>query len=76
MPPGTTPSTGAGELLQQKELGTLIRPGSVDELATALHRFIQQPPDRSRVLAAAAPLASYYSWEAYGDRWAKILLET
>ena len=69
-----TPHTGAVELLPNASLGELVTAGSVDELIAAMQRWHGQPnAHRKKTLAARAPLAAEFSWEAYGNRWAGIL---
>ncbi len=70
-----TPNTGGADLLASDELGRLIEPGSVGALAEALHHYLEHPPRREDVAAAAATLRARFSWAAYGDRWARLLQE-
>jgi alpha-maltose-1-phosphate synthase len=68
-----TRHTGAVDFLGESALGELIEAGSVESLIGALQRYLERRPDRSQVLAAAAPLEARFSWSAYGDRWAELL---
>lgn len=71
----STPNSGGREILARPELGRLIPAGSVDALVAALAAELGSPPDRAVVRAAAASLADAYSWDAYGDRWSRLLRE-
>jgi glycosyltransferase involved in cell wall biosynthesis len=71
-----TPNTGSADLLTSSpDLGRSIEPGSVESLLAAMDWYLAHPPVRTQIVATAAPLATRYSWESYGDRWAELLRE-
>lgn len=73
----TTPNTGAGDLKDHgaADCVKLVEAGAVEELAEAMRAWKDQPPGRDVVQAACDGLRARYSWEAYGDRWEKLLNE-
>ena len=73
LPVIVTPNTGATEALQEPALGQLVAAGSVDELEAALRHYLANPPDHAAIRRLAAPLERIFSWQAYGDRWARFL---
>ncbi|HVT73104.1 MAG TPA: glycosyltransferase family 4 protein [Lacunisphaera sp.] len=75
MPVITTPNSGAEAVISEPALGRLVAPGDRDQLTAALRDYLASPPDRSATRAAVARLKSQLSWEAYGDRWARLLRE-
>lgn len=68
-----TPHSAAADLLPDERLGELVATGSVEELLAAMQRQRANPPRRTEVQRAAAPLAERFSWAAYGRRWAALL---
>jgi glycosyltransferase involved in cell wall biosynthesis len=73
LPVIATPHTGAVEAVRSSALGRLVPVLDADALTEALRHYLQQPPDRPAVLAAAAAIRAEFTWQAYGDRWEKIL---
>ena len=73
LPVIATPNTGATQALRDPVLGRLVAAGSVDELEAALRHYLATPPDHAVIRRQASPLAEVFSWQAYGDRWARLL---
>lgn len=69
-----TPHTGAADLPPGDPFGLSVPVGSVEALRAALEHYLNRPPDRATVLAACAGIRDEFSWTAYGDRWAALLL--
>lgn len=76
LPVISTPHTGAIEAVTEATLGRLVPILSVDALVEAMRHYLNTPPQRSRVAAAAEVLRSRFNWEAYGDRWGALLRDT
>jgi len=75
LPVISTPHTGAADLAAGEPICSLVEAGSVEGLVRAMRRYLEAPPARSAVSAAAAALRGTFSWQAYGDRWAALLRE-
>ena len=75
LPVIATPHTGAVEAVREPSLGRLVPVLDADALSEALRHYVQQPPERRAVQAAAARLRDEFSWRAYGDRWGQILCQ-
>ena len=70
-----TESSGCEEIVRHGETGFILPAGDADALRAALLGFISEP---ERALAMRGRLLeerSRWSWDAYGDRWMKILGE-
>lgn len=76
LPVIATPNSGAPQSLLEPPLGRGIETGSVDALVAAMRHYIDHPPNRAEIRAAAVPLRAEYSWEAYGERWTGLLRES
>jgi starch synthase len=72
LPVIATSHTGAVDYVTSPVLGTVVPAGSTEALIEGMRAFQANPPQRSAVLAAAAPLATTFSWQAYGERWAAL----
>lgn len=68
-----TAHTGAADLPEDERLGRKVAVGSVGALEVAMANYLQRPPNRMTVIAAANGLRADFSWNAYGDRWANLL---
>lgn len=68
-----TDSTAAPDLITQGVEGYVIPAGDREALATALERFLTSRAELAHMSRAARRCAERYSWDAYGDRWAKLL---
>ena len=68
-----TESSGCEEVVRHNESGFILPTGNVDTLYAALLKFISEPElalsMRERLLAER----SLWSWNAYGERWMKLL---
>lgn len=75
LPVITTPNTGAGDLRDHgaSDCVALVEAGSVEALADAMRAWKDCPPGQDVMRAACDKLRRHYSWEAYGDRWEKLL---
>jgi alpha-maltose-1-phosphate synthase len=68
-----TDSTAAPDLITQGVEGYVIPVGDQDALQTALERFVSSRAELAPMSQAARRCAERYSWNAYGDRWARLL---
>lgn len=75
MPIITTEATAGPDLIEDGVEGHLIPSGNLDALCEAMQQMAREP-DRLEPMSRAARLcAERFSWDAYGDRWQKILKE-
>lgn len=70
-----TPNTGATDALRNPALGTVIKVGSVESLRDAMAQCLDAPPSSEEIRNLTIPLSEYFSWTAYGDRWAALIQE-
>lgn len=75
LPVITTPNTGAGDLQEHgaEDCVTLVEAGSVEALMEAMRAWKDHLPGQDVVRTACNRLRVRYSWDAYGDRWTKLL---
>lgn len=71
---GTT-NSGAGEFIINELNGFIIQPGQVEELKEAIQYFIHHPDRILNMGQEARKAALAFSWDAYGNRWKKIIEE-
>lgn len=68
-----TNHSGAEEFVQNGVNGFVIEAGNMEQLQQAILYFIQHP-DEIRTMGEQARLAALqFSWDAYGERWKRIL---
>jgi starch synthase len=73
LPVITTTATAGPDIITQDQDGWILDPGDLDTLISAM-RFCLENPDRVTEMGAnARRTAERFSWDAYGDRWVKIL---
>jgi glycosyltransferase involved in cell wall biosynthesis len=71
----TTEATAGPDLIEPNKEGFLIPSGNLDALSDSI-KFFADDPTRVEAMSRAARLcAERFSWDSYGDRWAKILHE-
>ena len=71
----TTDATAGPDLIKDGVEGRLIRSGNLEELCDAMRWFAECPEKMAMMSIAARRCAERFSWDAYGDRWEKILDE-
>lgn len=71
----TTDATAGPDLIEDGIEGRLIACGDLDALCEAMESFANNRDKVKRMSIAARLCAERFSWDAYGDRWQKILLE-
>ncbi len=76
MPIITTEATAGPDLIQDGVEGRLIPSGDEDALCAAMRDFAAQPDQLEDMASAARRVAEGCSWDAYGERWQRILAET
>lgn len=76
LPVISTPHTGAVEAVDAPALGRLVPVLDAEALGEAMRAYLDAPPDRAAVRAAAQTIRPRFTWEAYGDRWADLLATT
>lgn len=69
----TTEATAGPDLIEHAREGFLIPSGNVEALIAAMRHFQDQPESLEVMSAAARRCAEQYSWDAYGERWGKLL---
>jgi starch synthase len=73
LPVITTTATAGPDIMTPGEDGWIIEPGNLDTLIKAM-RFCLENRDRVTEMGRnARRTAERFSWDAYGDRWVKIL---
>ncbi len=75
LPVITTDRTAGPDVIIHGEDGMLLRAGSHDDLTQAMLWCIRQPDARKVMGQKAREKAKSFSWDAYGNRWLKILEE-
>jgi glycosyltransferase involved in cell wall biosynthesis len=69
----TTEATAGPDLISDGNEGYIIKSGDTDALCHTMQSFIDNPDQVKAMSEAARRCAEKYTWEAYGDRWDKIL---
>jgi len=72
----TTANSGAGEVLKNPKLAREIPVGDVEALHDSLAQTIDSPPNRDEVINSMNFLREQFSWEAYANRWKRLLMES
>lgn len=73
LPVITTFATGGPDLIEDGVEGFLVESGNVEALGISMKFFIDRPERLSQMGAAARRKAEQYSWDAYGDRWSRLI---
>jgi glycosyltransferase involved in cell wall biosynthesis len=66
---------GLRTVVRQNETGLLVKPGSVEELASALYRILSDAAFRSRLTENTVAHARTFSWESHLDGLQKVYRE-
>lgn len=64
---------GAPDLVGSPHHGTVFPAGNVESLAAAMREFVHRPDQLPGMRAACRARAEEFSWDAYGDAWARFL---
>ena len=73
LPVITTTATAGPDIIEHGKEGFIIEPGDKKGLTDAIQYFIDNPHQIEIMGRAARKKAEQYSWDAYGDRWEKII---
>jgi glycosyltransferase involved in cell wall biosynthesis len=73
LPVITTTATAGPDIIENGVEGFIIEPGDKEGLRIAINFFIDNPSQIEIMGRAARKKAEQYSWDAYGDRWEKII---
>lgn len=73
LPVITTTATAGPDIIENGIEGFIIEPGDKEGLTAAIQFFIDNPSQIEIMGRAARKKAELYSWDAYGDRWEKII---
>lgn len=73
LPVITTSATCGPDIIEQGKEGFIIEPGEVDQIIKAIEFFIKEPESLTKMGELARAKAEKFSWDAYGDKWNKIL---
>jgi alpha-maltose-1-phosphate synthase len=73
LPVITTTATAGPDLFGTADCGRIIEPGNEAQLLHALEFFAQNPNLISGMSTAAIKAASAFTWQAYGERWVRVL---
>ena len=73
LPVISTDATAAPDIITNGVEGYVVPAGDLEALRIALRRFIDSPGDARAMSAAARRRAERYTWDAYGDRWYRLL---
>jgi starch synthase len=71
----TTEATAGPDLIRTNQEGFLIPSGDFSALSESIKYFADKPERVEGMSRAARLCAERFSWDRYGDRWAKILHE-
>lgn len=71
----TTEATAGPDLIRDGVEGFIVPSGNLEQLCRAMKYFINNPDKLSAMSVAARHCAERFSWDAYGDRWNKLLEE-
>jgi glycosyltransferase involved in cell wall biosynthesis len=74
LPVITTTASGGQDVISA-DAGWLIEPGDQDGLSERLNYCLEHPQIVQEMGRQARAAAEQFTWEAYGDRWMRILLE-
>ena len=75
LPVLTTTATAAPDIVTQELDGFVIEPGNLDTLINKMEFCLKNRERIAEMGRAARKTAERFSWDAYGDRWEKILEE-
>jgi len=73
LPVITTTATAGPDLFGDCGCGRIMEPGNEEELLQALTFFAENPDIIPQMGSAAITAATNFTWDAYGDRWVKVL---
>lgn len=73
LPVITTTATCGPDVITEGEEGYVIEPGNNTALITAMNYFIHNPSLIEKMGKKARATAEQLTWDAYGDRWNKII---
>lgn len=73
LPAIASEASGARDIVRDGVDGFLVPTGDGDALEAAMARFAQDRGLAARMSAAARARAEEFTWNAYGDRWARLL---
>lgn len=73
LPVITTSATCGPDIIEHGKEGFVIDPGDEDQIKKAIDYFITQPGNLYKMGEMARAKAEQFSWDAYGDKWDKIL---
>lgn len=71
----STTNTAASDLISEGEEGFIIEPGDEQALTEKMQYFIDNPHVIPQMSQKARAKAEQFTWDAYGDRWEKIIKE-
>jgi starch synthase len=69
----TTEATAGPDIIEHDKDGWLMKSGDKSDLATCMRQFVGNRALANHAGTLAREKAKSFSWEAYGDRWKKIL---
>jgi starch synthase len=69
-----TRNSGGEELVQDGYNGFIVEVGNVDQLESTMRKVINNRDELGQMSRRIREHIDFFSWEAYGDRWRKILL--
>jgi glycosyltransferase involved in cell wall biosynthesis len=75
LPIVTTEATAGPDLIQDGVEGFIVPSGNQDELCRAMKYFVDNPGKLPEMSVAARRCAEKFTWDAYGDRWNRLLEE-
>ena len=75
LPVITTTASAGPDIIQNGIEGFVIEPGNEEELKTAMQYFIDHPEQIEIMGKAARKKAEQYTWDSYGKRWEKIIMD-
>lgn len=70
-----TTASGGEEIIEEGHTGFIIQPGNLEQLMHSISKFLDYPILAKEMSENARKKVSCLSWNAYGDRWQKILQE-
>ena len=73
LPVLTTTATAAPDIVTQELDGFVIEPGNLDALVNKMEFCLKNRERLAEMGRAAHKTAERFSWDAYGDRWQRIL---
>jgi starch synthase len=71
----TTEASGGPDVIRDGEEGFIVQSGNLKELCRAMKFFVDNPDRLPEMAVAARRCAERFTWDAYGDRWNKLLEE-